>query len=130
MTDEIRLTLPRERPFYGIAYLVLGGLAVRLDLTFETLEDLQLALENVLSGAEGQSALTVVIGVDGNSLRASVGPFDEHDVPPVDGAEASHPTSESVTLQRVLEATVDSVHVAERGDGRWVELTKSVQRAA
>ena len=33
MTDEIRLTLPRERPFYGIAHLVLGGLAVRLDLT-------------------------------------------------------------------------------------------------
>ena len=128
MTDEIRLTLPRERPFYGIAHLVLGGLAVRLDLTFETLEDLQLALENVLSGTEGQSALTVVIGVDANSLRAAVGPFEEHDVPPVDGA--SDATGESVTLQRVLEATVDSVHVAERGDGRWVELTKSVQRAA
>jgi len=128
MTDEIRLTLPRERPFYGIAHLVLGGLAVRLDLTFETLEDLQLALENLLSETEGDSALTLVIGIEGNALRASVGPFGEDDVPPVDGF--SDGTGESVTLQRVLEATVDSVHVAERGDGRWVELTKSVQRAA
>ena len=128
MTDEIRLTLPRERPFYGIAHLVLGGLAVRLDLTFETLEDLQLALENLLSVSEGDNELTVVIGVEDDSLRASVGPFAEHQVPPVDGA--SDASEESVTLSRVLEATVDSVEVAERGEERWVELTKSVHRVA
>lgn len=128
MNDEIRLTLPRERPFYGIAHLVLGGFAVRLDLTFETLEDLQLALENLLSEIGGQRDLTVVIGIEGDSLRASVGPFAEDEVPPVDGA--SDASEESVMLQRVLEATVDKVEVAERGDEHWVELTKSVQRAA
>ena len=127
MSDEIRLTLPRERHFYGIAHLVLGGFAVRLDLTFETLEDLQLALENLLSEIGGQRDLTVVIGIEGDSLRASVGPFAEDEVPPVNGA---FDASESVTLQRVLEATVDKVEVAERGDEHWVELTKSVQRAA
>ena len=42
--DEITLALPRERPFFGVAHLVLGGLAVRLDLGFEQLEDLQVAL--------------------------------------------------------------------------------------
>ena len=42
--DEITLTLPRDRDFHRVAHLVLGGLAVRLELTIETLEDLQLAL--------------------------------------------------------------------------------------
>ena len=31
--DEIVLTLPRERPFFNVAHLVFGGLAVRLDLS-------------------------------------------------------------------------------------------------
>ena len=38
--DEITLTLPRQRDFHRVAHLVLGGLAVRLELTIETLEDL------------------------------------------------------------------------------------------
>ena len=36
-SDEITLTLPRDREFHRIAHLVLGGLALRLELTIETL---------------------------------------------------------------------------------------------
>ena len=43
MTDEITLTIPRDRALYGVAHLVLGGLGIRLNLTIEHLEDLQLA---------------------------------------------------------------------------------------
>ena len=38
--DEIRLIMPRKRPYYGVAHLVLGGVASRLDLTVEHLEEL------------------------------------------------------------------------------------------
>ncbi len=48
MADEITLTLPRAPEFQRVAHLVLGGLAVRLNLTVESLEDLQLALDAVL----------------------------------------------------------------------------------
>ena len=48
MTDEITLTLPREPEFHRVAHLVLGGLAVRLNLTIENLEDLELALDAIL----------------------------------------------------------------------------------
>ena len=128
MTDEIRLTLPRERPFYGIAHLVLGGLAVRLDLTFETLEDLQLALENLLGDTHGDTALTVVISVDGEQLRASVGPFAEEDLPALH--DAHDPEAEGVTIGRVLDTVVDSVEVAQRDGGHWIEMRKTVRRAA
>ena len=46
--DTITLTLPPEREFQRVAHLVLGGLAVRLNLTLEALEDLQLALDGLL----------------------------------------------------------------------------------
>ena len=49
MSDEITLTIPRDAEFHRVAHLVLGGLAVRLDLTIENLEDLQLALDAILA---------------------------------------------------------------------------------
>jgi len=49
--DEIALTLPADEAFSGVAHLVLGGLAVRLGLTVEILEDLELALVTCASAA-------------------------------------------------------------------------------
>ena len=46
--DEITLIIPRERALFGVAHLVLGGLGIRLNLTIEHLEDMQLALETLL----------------------------------------------------------------------------------
>ena len=53
MADEVTLTLPREPEFQRVAHLVLGGLAVRLNLTIENLEDLQLAFDALLDGGNG-----------------------------------------------------------------------------
>ena len=126
MSDEIRLSLPRERPFFGIAHLVLGGLAVRLDLTFETLEDLQLALENVLGEVHADGELTLAGRVDGDALHASVGPFAADELARLrEGAAA-----EGVTLGRVLGTVVDRVEIGERDGGNWVDVTKTLRRAA
>src|SRR5262249_40212817 len=48
VADEITLTIPRDPEFHRVAHLVLGGLAVRLDLTIENLEDLEIALDAIL----------------------------------------------------------------------------------
>ena len=42
--DAITLSIPHAKPYHGVARLVVGGLAARLELTYEHLEDLQLAL--------------------------------------------------------------------------------------
>lgn len=120
MTDEITLTLPRERPFFGIAHLVLGGLAVRLDLTLEHLEDLQLAIDGVLDRRDaGDEVVTVSIRVEDDTLTARVGPFDADrlrgDLDAGDG--------EGIGLRRLLDAVVDRAEV----DGRYIELTKTVR---
>lgn len=126
MIDEITLTLPRERSYYRIAHLVLGGLAVRLDLTFESLEDIQLALAGLLERADADGTVTVRVQVEGEVLRAAVGPFDREHL----RAELVRGGDDAVTLGRVLDTVADSVEVDERDGGDWVELTKTVRAGA
>jgi hypothetical protein len=122
VSDEITLTLPRLRPFARIAHLVLGGLAVRLDLTFENLEDLQLALAGLLDRPDADGFVTLAVRVENGTLHASVGPFDD-----ALRAELEHEADEGVGLRRVLDTVVDDVQLGTRDGGTWVELTKSVQ---
>lgn len=124
MTDEITLTLPRERDFYGIAHLVLGGLAVRLDLTFETLEDLQVALASVLERPDADGDIHVTLRVDEGAVHALVGPFDRE---LLHAQLERRAPEEELSLARLLGAVVDRIDVDDRGDAAWIELTKSVE---
>jgi hypothetical protein len=119
MTDEITLTIPRQPGFEGVAHLVLSGLAVRLNLTIENLEDLQLALDALLDTSDDGEDLTVAMRVDDGELRTIVGPLPSRllDAIESDAGEGD------IGLRRVLDATVDDVFV----DGAHVTLTKKVK---
>jgi hypothetical protein len=118
--DEIRLTLPCERPYHRIAHLVLGGLAVRLDLTFDTLEDMQVALGELLERYAGDSDLELVLRVLPDAIETRVGPFDGELL------RGELDRDEAVGLRRVLDTVVDSVRIDEEGGAHWVELRKLV----
>jgi hypothetical protein len=122
--DEIALTLPADEAFHSVAHLVLGGLAVRLDLTVETLEELALALEALLQRSEQAYGDEVVIRlrVGDGEMRTIVGPFRE-DI----RAELEGDSGEALDLRRILRAVCDDIAVSD-GDGmQWVEITKRVQ---
>jgi len=119
MTDEITLTIPRERDFHRVAHLVLGGLAVRLELTIENLEDLQLALDAILDGTDADMGdITVRMRLKDGELETLIGPLTPR---LLDEIEQDSDGS-ALGLRRVLESTVEDVHV----DGEWVRLTKKV----
>jgi hypothetical protein len=118
--DEIRLTLPCERPYHRIAHLVLGGLAVRLDLTFDTLEDMQVALGELLERYAGDSDLELVLRVLPDAIETRVGPFDGELL------RGELDRDEAVGLRRVLDTVVDSVRIDEEGGAHWLELRKLV----
>jgi hypothetical protein len=118
MTDEITLTIPREPGFDGVAHLVLSGLAVRLNLTIENLEDLQIALETLLDTTDDGEDLTVAMRVDDGELRTMVGPLPRRLLDAIDADVGDA----DIGLRRVLETTVDDVFV----DGDHVTLTKKV----
>jgi hypothetical protein len=120
VADEITLTIPRERDFHRVAHLVLGGLAVRLDLTIENLEDLQLAIDTVLDRADPSvGEITVRMSPRDGELQAVVGPLTRRLLDEIE-SEAD----DGLGIRRVLESTVEDVHV----DGEWVRLTKKVVR--
>ena len=125
--DLITLTIPSDEGFDRIAHLVLGGLAVRLDVTLEHLEDLQLALDGLLEerGEDGEN-ITVSVRVLGDELETTVGPFERGHL----RAELDRESREQIGLRRVLETVVDTFDVNERGGSEWIELRKSVQRVS
>jgi hypothetical protein len=116
--DEITLTLPRDADFHRVAHLVLGGLAVRMDLTVENLEDLQIALDSILGRSELQDGdITVRMALRDGALETCVGPLAANLLNEIEREQDGE-----LSLRRVLESTVDDVHV----DGDSVRLTKKV----
>jgi hypothetical protein len=121
MADEITLTIPRRPEFRRVASFVLGGLAARLNLTIESLEDIQLALDAVLARAEGTvGEVTVRLIVRDDALVTRVGPLEPHLLD-----ELERDAGEGLGIRRVLDSTVDDVLV----DGDWAVLTKAVSIA-
>jgi hypothetical protein len=121
-TEEIRLVIPAEEDFRPIAHLVTGGLAMRLDVTYDDLDDLQVGIEALLALRDDADELVVSLSADDGVLRASLGPFSPEKMHAVDGGGG-------LDLHRVLETVCDTHEVEERDGSAWVELTKRIATA-
>jgi hypothetical protein len=119
--DEITLTIPRDESFHEVAHLVLAGVATRLNLSFESLDDLETALNAALERSAENGEVTVKLRLAEKAIVARVGPFAS------DGlrAELERDPGEGVNLRRVLDTVVDGYRLDSEG---WLELTKNVER--
>jgi anti-sigma regulatory factor (Ser/Thr protein kinase) len=124
MSDEITLVLPAQEDFRPIVHLVVGGLAVRLDLTMDALEDLQVALDALLARRDDDGDVNVRVVFDDQAMRATVGPL------PSAVLEDFERDGNELGLRRVLETVCDTFEVEERNGGAWVELTKQTAAPA
>src|SRR3954453_21033757 len=97
--DQITLTIPREAPFHEVAHLVLGGVAARLNLSFESLDDLETALNAVLERASENGEGTVKLRLAEGGIVARVGPFATQGL----RAELDRDPGEGMNLRRVLD---------------------------
>jgi hypothetical protein len=121
--DEITLTIPRDRALYSVVHLVLSGLGIRLNLTIEHLEDLELAVDAVLERSrEEEENVTIAVSVSEGQLETLIGPMR-------DGvrAELAAPEGEDVGLRRILDALVDEVELTERDGEDWLKLSKKIE---
>ena len=75
--DRIALETPIERGWEPVFRLVLGGVADRLDLGFEDLDDVQLAVERLLAEAGTQETVKLSFDILPEGLRTSIGPLRE-----------------------------------------------------
>jgi anti-sigma regulatory factor (Ser/Thr protein kinase) len=120
--DRVTLRLPREHSFFSVAHLVVGGLAVRLNLSFDQLEDLQVAVAELLEQRESDDEITISLQIVGDVIEVELGPFDESLM-----KELAHDDGGEVGLRRVLETVVDEIDVSERGGKPWIALRKRVE---
>jgi anti-sigma regulatory factor (Ser/Thr protein kinase) len=118
VSDEITLVVPAQEDFRPIVHLVIGGLAVRLDLTMDALEDLQVALDALLARRDDEGDVVVQVVFDDQVMRATVGPLPSAILEDIerDGNELG--------LRRVLETVCETFELEERNGEAWVELTK------
>jgi anti-sigma regulatory factor (Ser/Thr protein kinase) len=124
--DAIRLRIPHARPYHGVARLVVGGLAARLDFSYEHLEDLQLALASILENEAYRAAdhvnVELVLADDGVLL--TMGPL----AGPRLRADLESEASEGIGLGRLLETVAEHVDLEERDGKDWLRLEKRVLR--
>ena len=125
MTQAIELRIPNERPFHGVARLVVGGLAARHNLSYEALEDLQLALATILEGDKYSTAdeICVELEVTEEAIAMAIGPVNGDAV----RADLQNSAEGDLGLGRLLGTLVEDAGVEAREDGDWLCLSKRVR---
>jgi hypothetical protein len=125
VTQAIELRIPNERPFHGVARLVVGGLAARHNLSYEALEDLQLALVTVLEGGAYSTAaeIRVELEVTDEAIAMAIGPLNGDAV----RADLEESSDRDLGLGRLLGTLVEDAGVEARDDGDWLRLSKRVR---
>jgi anti-sigma regulatory factor (Ser/Thr protein kinase) len=124
--DAIRLRIPHARPYHGVARLVVGGLAARLDFSYEHLEDLQLALASILEneGYRVADDVTVEVTLADDGVLLAMGPLAGSRL----RADLESDASEGIGLGRLLDTVAEHVEVEERDGKDWLRLEKRVLR--
>lgn len=132
MADTVALSFPRDSRYYAVARLVVGGMAAPLEMSYDALDDLQLAISSLLDHEDlataGSHDVQLRLEVGDDQLVASIGSFTSGSV---DRAfERSATAGGELGLRRLLDTIVDAVVVEPDGDNEWVTLTKRVKAMA
>jgi hypothetical protein len=122
--DAITLSIPHAKPYHGVARLVLGGLAARLELSYEHLEDLQLAVESVLErdGCVAGDEVTLRLFVEPDAVAMTIGPLDRA----VLRADLEREADDGIPLSRLLSTLVEEVTLEDVDGECRLRLEKRV----
>ena len=116
--DQIELLLPASRGWDAVVRLVLGGIADRLDLGLEDLDDLQLAVEQLLVEAGDADRVRVAVEIHSNGVRTRVGPLRQREI--AAALQGPRPRPGQLSLRSILETVVDSFGIEAGPDGEVV----------
>jgi hypothetical protein len=116
--DEVRLAVPARPEFVGLARVTAAGLASRLGFTFDQVEDLRLAIDEMcfgLTGTKGKDGileLRFLLSPEGLTVQGK-GSFS----PP-------GPVHLSELSKVILDALVDEHSISDGADGPRFRLMK------
>ena len=112
---SVRLELSANACCRAVGRLVVGGVGSRLALPVDRIEDLQLAVEALLSRTAARRVVDLELTESTEWLRVRLGPF------------APAP-AERGRVQEMLLRLVEDVDVQDSGDGEWIVLGAATSR--
>jgi hypothetical protein len=123
--DVVTIVLPREG-YEKVARLVTAGVVSRFGFGYETVDDVQLAIELVLHAVTGENeAVTLRLSSDGRELSVEIGGVGDLSL-----AQALHPLDGAgVELGASLARLVDSVELRKEPEA-VVVLAKTLPSPA
>ncbi len=131
MTERVNLEVPATGASLSPIRMVIGGVGARFDLSLDDLEDLYLAVEELLRVAgELAPAATYELSIEvaPDRLALTVGPFRS---PELLARLRVEPTTElCLDLCQLLDGVLDSFAVREHGADFTVEMIKRRQTEA
>ncbi|MCZ7662002.1 MAG: hypothetical protein M5U22_03175 [Thermoleophilia bacterium] len=126
--DTVSLRVPREAGFLSLLHLVLGGIGLRHNLSFDALDDLQLAVDSILAeDSETLDDLSMGVGIGADSLLITLEPLRDRDLRSTleHGQVPAGAESRCIDVCILLRSLVDGYSVSELEDGAYrVELRK------
>ena len=120
--DRIELTLPDDERLARVARVVVGGLSARLNASYQSLDDVQLAVESVLSEWRDPCSATTTVAIDvrDGGLAIAIGPVRAR-------AVARSAGSRKVGVAAVLSTVVETHRLVQRGKEHWLLLEKRMR---
>ena len=128
MAERVHLEVPATAASLSPIRMVIGGVGARFDLSLDDLEDLYLAVGELLRVAdelEAAATYDLTIDVASDRLAMRVGPFRS---PELLARLRVEPTTElCLDLCQLLDGVLDSFAVQESGGAFTVEMAKRRQ---
>lgn len=130
MADSVRLEVPRETGFLSLLHLVLGGIGIRRSLSFDDLDDLQLAVDNVLAeDTPAGGVLSMAVTISEQALAVRLEPLRNRDLRMTlaQGAVPPEAQGRCIDICLLLRSLVDEYSVSDLDDGVYaLDLRKLV----
>lgn len=83
MTDSVVLEIPGEPSLLSVVRMVVGGMAARVDLSVDEIDDVYIALEEIFYAAQekaAQNRFRMRVGAAEGVLTLELGPFSSSSV--------------------------------------------------
>ena len=112
-TPTVELEWPADPAFRAIGRLVLGGVASRIDLPIDRVEELGLALDTVTRAPAVGDAFRLSVELADDTMMVTIGTFD------------TDPLADP-SIRRVVDTLVDDAEPVSAEDGRAVVLSVAV----
>jgi hypothetical protein len=129
LEQRVEVTLPSDPQWAPLVRLNIGGVAVTAELQLNEIEDLRIAVEQLLLHASSRSYCQLRFSVMSTSLRIEVGPLRSDII--AQGLQNETAEGAFLDLRHVLQVLVDAFGVTQvDGDEVWVRLEKVSSRRA